>query len=126
MIPRTASDRTRTKNSMGDLTLEEVTQELGHLPAEQRARKLRAWVARLNAPRSGTVNPAVARELLHRLEALDEELKAEGGADPADIQRQLNEWLDTAGEVGGAEQEQDPTRPKAEGWHGWHLGEKDR
>jgi hypothetical protein len=38
--------------------------------------------------------------------------------DEDDLRRRLDGWLETAGETGGPEQEQDPTRPHAAAWHG--------
>ena len=83
--------------------------------AEQRA-LLEGWVAWLNL--TGAADPATAafRERLTRLmEAFDREQK--GRIDEKQLGHWLDEWLETAGQVGGPEREQDPTLPHPAQWH---------
>jgi hypothetical protein len=83
--------------------------------AEQRA-LLEGWVAWLNL--TGAAEPATAafRERLTRLlDAFDQDQK--GAVDEAQLEQWLNEWLETAGQVGGPEREQDPTLPHPKQWH---------
>ena len=77
---------------------------------------LAAFVAELNAHPSGGSSAALDRWLGQVLDELDAEEM--GSIEHAELQRRLGKWLETAGDVGGPEQEQDPSRPHAAGWHG--------
>lgn len=87
----------------------------GRPVAEQKA-LLEGWVAWLNLKGAAEPATAVFRERLTRLlEAFDQDQK--GPVDDEQLERWLDEWLETAGQVGGPEQEQDPTLAHPSQWH---------
>jgi hypothetical protein len=77
---------------------------------------LAAFVAELNANPTGTSSAAVDRWVGQMLDELDAEEM--GRIEHSELQRRFSEWLETAGDVGGPEQEQDPGQPHAAAWHG--------
>lgn len=82
---------------------------------EQRA-VLEAWVAWLNS--TGAAEPAtiaLRRRVENLIEQLDQDEK--GTIDPAELDAWITEWLETAGQVGGPEREQDPLQPHPKSWH---------
>ncbi len=87
---------------------------------DERHALLAAFIADLNAHPSGASSEALDRWLGQVLDELDAEEK--GSIEPTEVQRRFTQWLETAGDVGGPEQEQDPSRPHAAGWHGNREG----
>jgi hypothetical protein len=83
---------------------------------EEKRALLAAFVAEQNANPRGTSSAAVDRWLGQMLDDLDAEEM--GSIEHSELQRRFTQWLDTAGDVGGPEQEQDPSRPHPAGWHG--------
>jgi hypothetical protein len=86
------------------------------LEAKEQRATLEGWVAWLNS--TGAADPATVtfRRELTRL--LDEFIRGQKGkVDQAQLASSLGRWLETAGEVGGPEQEQDPTLPHSRQWH---------
>jgi len=84
---------------------------------------LAAFVAELNANPRGTSSAALNLWLGEVLDQLDAEEM--GSIEHTELERRFSEWLDTAGDVGGPEQEQDPARAHAVGWHG-NAGEQSK
>jgi len=83
--------------------------------AEQRA-ILEGWVAWLNlAGAHDSATATFSRRLSQLLQSFDEAQK--GCIDQAQLQQWRDTWLETAGEVGGPEREQDPTLPHPSEWH---------
>jgi hypothetical protein len=77
---------------------------------------LKKAVAWLNANRHRDDSHVIERWLEQQFAILDEadRLFAQRGPTPA----RADEWLETAGSVGGPEVDQDPTRPHPRAWHG--------
>lgn len=81
---------------------------------------LAAWVARLNVLRNNGAYKAIERRINRMLGEVEAEEKQRGPS-PVSLEKRLDTWLaSNAGQVGGPEQEQDPTRPHSPGWHGEH------
>lgn len=92
-------------------------------PHEQRA-ILEGWVAWLNLTGArDEATLAFSRRLSQLLQSFDESQK--GCVDQAQLQQWSNAWLETAGEVGGPEREQDPTSPHPAQWHSYRKGDDD-
>lgn|SRR5688572_7578843 len=90
-------------------------------PAHEKRAILESWVARLNL--TGVEDEptlALSRRLSQLLQAFDEDQK--GAVDRAQLQRWLDTWLETAGQVGGPERDQDPTLPHPTEWHSHRDG----
>ena len=85
-------------------------------PAHEQRAILEGWVAWLN--QTGAQDQATlafSKRLSELLQRFDEAQK--GGVDQALLQRWRDTWLETAGQVGGPEREQDPTLPHPTQWH---------
>lgn len=82
---------------------------------EQRS-LVRKGVAWLNANRHREDSEIIEGWLTREIASLDETSKLLASGPPA--AEAVNEWLETAGRVGGPEREQDPTRPHPDAWHG--------
>lgn len=84
-------------------------------PDQQRA-MLEAWVAWLNS--SGANDPHTVK-LRNYLAALldDFDREQKGSIDPKRIGQAFDDWLETAGETGGPEREQDPLETHPKRWH---------
>jgi len=85
-------------------------------PAHEKRAILESWVARLNL--TGVQDEATlvfSRQLSRLLQAFDEDKK--GAVDRAQLQHCLDTWLETAGQVGGPEGDQDPTVQHPTEWH---------
>ena len=86
------------------------------LPAHEKRAILEGWVAWLNL--TGAQDEATvtfSKRLSQLLQDFDEDQK--GRVDQAQLQEWRDTWLETAGEVGGPEREQDPTQPHPTQWH---------
>lgn len=84
-------------------------------PHEKRA-ILEGWVAWLNG--TGAHDEATitfSKRLSQLLQGFDQDQK--GRVDQAQLQKWCDTWLETAGQVGGPEREQDPTLPHPAQWH---------
>ncbi|HEY6726981.1 MAG TPA: hypothetical protein VI197_23270 [Polyangiaceae bacterium] len=85
-------------------------------PAHEKRALLEGWVAWLNgttAQDEATLN--FGRRLSQLLQTFDDDQK--GAVDQAQLQEWRDKWLETAGDVGGPEREQDPTLPHPSQWH---------
>lgn len=94
------------------------------LPAAEQRAILEGWVAWLNL--SGAHDKATvtfSRRLSQLLQSFDEAQK--GCVDQAQLQQWHDTWLETAGEVGGPEREQDPTSAHPSEWHSNRRGDDD-
>ena len=92
------------------------------LPVHEQRAILEAWVAWLNltgAQDEATL--AFSRRLSQLLQSFDEAQK--GGVDQAQLQQWRDTWLETAGEVGGPEREQDPTSSHPTQWHSYRKSD---
>jgi hypothetical protein len=85
--------------------------------AESRSAYLAACVAWLNAPPDGRRRSFEEQWLEHELHDLDVELCSP--APQAELSTRFDAWLETAGEIGGPEREQDPLLPHPHAWHSW-------
>lgn len=85
-------------------------------PVQEQRAVLEAWVAWLNS--TGVADPATSA-LRRRVQSLIDQLdrREKGAVDAAELDTWFSEWLETAGQVGGPEQEQDPTAPHPSAWH---------
>lgn len=86
------------------------------LPARDKRAILEGWVAWLNG--TGARDEATltfSKRLSQLLQDFDEDQK--GGVDQKQLARWLDTWLETAGEVGGPERDQDPTVTHPSQWH---------
>ncbi|HEU5076098.1 MAG TPA: hypothetical protein VFU02_18020 [Polyangiaceae bacterium] len=93
-------------------------------PAHEKRAMLEGWVAWLN--QTGAQDPATltfSKRLSQLLQDFDQDQK--GPVDRPQLQQWLDTWLETAGQVGGPERDQDPTMPHPTGWHS-HRTEDDR
>jgi hypothetical protein len=82
----------------------------------RRLELLGAWVAWLNSQGASDPSTRTLRDRLTTLlDALDRERSAPG--DTQQLHDSYDTWLETAGEVGGPEREQDPTQPHPQAWH---------
>jgi hypothetical protein len=85
-------------------------------PAHEKRAILEGWVAWLNGTGAQDQATLTFREhLSHLLQDFDQDQK--GRVDQAQLQQWRDTWLETAGEVGGPEREQDPTLPHPAQWH---------
>ena len=94
------------------------------LPAHEQRAMLEGWVAWLH--QTGAQDEATltfSRRLSQLLQSFDEAQK--GSVDQAQLQQWHDTWLETAGEVGGPEREQDPTSPHPAQWHSYRRGDED-
>jgi len=91
---------------------------LQELSVQQQKWLLEAWVAWLNS--LSATEPGVMR-LAHCVSRLldDFDQHQKGQVDDQELARRVDAWMETAGQVGGPECEQDPTRPHPRGWHGY-------
>ena len=90
-------------------------------PSHEKRAILEAWVAWLN--QTGAQDQATvtfSRRLSQLLQGFDQDQK--GRVDQAQLQAWRDTWLETAGEVGGPEREQDPTLPHPSQWHSHRKG----
>jgi hypothetical protein len=85
------------------------------LLAEQRA-LLRKAITWLNANRHRADSHVVERWVTREIATLEEASKLRARRVPA--RKNVDEWLETAGQVGGPEIDQDPTLPHPHAWHG--------
>lgn len=108
-------DRSRIVTSFEALETPSQLDLSGKSRDEKRA-LLAAFVAELNANPTGTSSTAVDRWVGQMLDELDAEEM--GLIEHSELQRRFSAWLETAGDVGGPEQEQDPGQPHAAAWHG--------
>ncbi len=82
---------------------------------------LEGWVAWLNSTGAADAATLTFRTRLTRvLEEFDRCQK--GSVDQRRLESWLNEWLETAGEVGGPERDQDPTLSHPRRWHAHPSG----
>jgi hypothetical protein len=92
------------------------TLDLSNRSQAEKKAILAAWVAELNVVQGAERHEALDGWLTQLLDEFDAQQKGEIEHD--DLRRRFDAWLETAGETGGPEQEQDPTRPHAAAWHG--------
>jgi hypothetical protein len=91
-------------------------EDLCELPRAEQGQVLEAWVAWLHSKD----NPdATVRSFQRLVSQLLQEFDSDQtpGFEAGELERKVNNWLETAGEVGGPEQEQDPTRSHPALWH---------
>lgn len=91
-------------------------------PVHEKRAILEGWVAWLNL--TGAQDEATStfsKRLSQLLEAFDEDQK--GFIDQSQLQQWCDTWLETAGQVGGPEREQDPTSPHPTQWHSHRSGD---
>jgi hypothetical protein len=93
-----------------------ATLNLDQLSREEKKATLAAWVAELNVSRDAQSSDAIERWLVRVLDEFDAQQK--GAVEEEELRQSFNAWLETAGESGGPEQEQDPARPHPTAWHG--------
>jgi hypothetical protein len=92
-------------------------EQRAHFLARRKA-MLAAWVARLNTLRNNGAYKAIEHRISCMLGAVERE-ETSRGQSPTSLEKRIDTWLARSpGKVGGPEQEQDPTRPHATGWHG--------
>lgn len=85
-------------------------------PTHEKRAILEGWVAWLNG--TGAQDEATltfSKRLSQLLQAFDQDQK--GRVDHAQLQQWHDTWLETAGQVGGPEREQDPTSQHPTQWH---------
>lgn len=87
-----------------------------NLSASELREVLEGWVAWLHSvEHTDELVRAFQQQLTQLLEDFDTDQK--GTLNAAELERRLSNWLETAGEVGGPEQEQDPVGPHPALWH---------